>query len=302
MRTARRPLRMPSPPSDAGGRVTATKPSTRPSGTVVEVAVQVRDGAGSQSTRDHVAAEVPVALVYNGEPHVVMMASPEHFEDFARGFSLTEGVVDAIGELVIDRVTALDPGDDQAGFEISMRIPAERLEALRARRRNLQGRSGCGLCGAEDIAEALRPPRRVPAGVPVTSAALRRALDALRGLQPANAATGATHAAAWATADGRIVAVREDVGRHNALDKLIGHLLQEAVDTTRGFCVVTSRASYELVQKAATVRMPLLAAISAPTAYAIRLAEEAGITLVGFVRGDRHVIYACPARLISEPS
>jgi FdhD protein len=131
----------------------------------------------------------------------------------------------------------------------------------------------------------------------ISPGALKRALEALRGQQPANAATGATHAAAWATPDGLIAAVREDVGRHNALDKLIGCLLQTSTDCTRGFCVVTSRASYEMVQKAATIGMPLLVAISAPTAYAIRLAEEAGITLVGFARGERYVVYACPARL-----
>jgi FdhD protein len=272
-------------------------PAASSSAAVVEVAVQIRGEGSSETALDRVAAEVPVALVYNGEPHVVMMATPCDFEDFARGFSVTEGIVGRLDELQIDRVSALDAGDPQAGYEISMRIPAVRHDALRQRRRNLQGRSGCGLCGAQDIAEALRAPMRVPAGMAISPGALKRALEALRGQQPANAATGATHAAAWATPDGLIAAVREDVGRHNALDKLIGCLLQTSTDCTRGFCVVTSRASYEMVQKAATIGMPLLVAISAPTAYAIRLAEEAGITLVGFARGERYVVYACPARL-----
>jgi FdhD protein len=277
-------------------------PAVEISAAVVEVQVQIRRDGSSETALDRVAAEVPIALVYNGEPHVVMMATPGDFDDFVRGFSLTEGIVGTIDELQIDRVTALDPDEPQAGFEISMRIPAARHEALTQRRRNLQGRSGCGLCGAQNIAEALRAPPRVPAGVAITTGALKRALDALRSQQPANAATGATHAAAWATPDGLIVKLREDVGRHNALDKLIGCLLHEQADFTRGFCIVTSRASYEMVQKVAAVGIPLLAAISAPTAYAIRLAEEAGITLVGFARGERHVVYACPARLIQTPS
>jgi FdhD protein len=263
----------------------------------VEVQVQIRRQNRSDTAVDQVAAEVPVALVYNGEPHVVMMATPGEFEDFACGFSVTEAIIGRVDELQIDRVSALDADDPQAGFEISMRIPPLRHELLKQRRRTLQGRSGCGLCGAQDIAEALRAPSRVSAGVPITSLALGQALDALRSRQPANAVTGATHAAAWATPDGAIVMVREDIGRHNALDKLIGGLLHQAADFSRGFCIVTSRASYEMVQKAATVGMPLLAAISAPTAYAIRLAEEAGITLIGFARGDRYVVYACPGRL-----
>jgi FdhD protein len=243
---------------------------------------------------DQVAEEVPVALLYNGQPHVVMMCTPADLEDFARGFSVSEDIVARVDEIESLSIVELD---EPPGFEIDVRIPPARAARLRGRERSLQGRTGCGLCGAREIADAIRPVRRVPAGVKLGLPAIRRALDGLKKQQPLNAATGATHAAAWATPDGLIVAAREDVGRHNALDKLIGHLLAKRQDVSRGFLVITSRASYEMVHKAATAGMPVVVAISAPTAYAVRVAEEAGITLVGFARGDRHVVYACPARL-----
>jgi FdhD protein len=181
-----------------------------------------------------------------------------------------------------------------------MAISAQRQAALQSRRRNLAGRTGCGLCGAAAIADALRTPQRVPAGVAIDSPALHRAFGELRERQAVNAATGATHAAAWASPDGALVALREDVGRHNALDKLIGHLLAQGVDTARGFALITSRASYEMVLKAAAAGMPLLAAISAPTAYAVRLAADAGITLIGFARTDRFVVYTCTGRMAAN--
>ncbi|MCC2658263.1 MAG: Formate dehydrogenase chain [Panacagrimonas sp.] len=243
---------------------------------------------------DRVAEEVPVALRYNGRPHVVMMCTPADLEDFARGFSVTENVVEAVGEIGSIAVTQLVAPE---GFEIDVRVPLQRAERLNGRERNLEGRTGCGLCGAREIADAMRPVRRVPAGAKVGLPAIRRALEGLRKLQPLNAATGATHAAAWATPDGLIVAAREDVGRHNALDKLIGRLLFDGRDLSRGFLVITSRASYEMVQKAACVGIGLVVAISAPTALAIRVADEAGLTLIGFARGDRQVVYTCPGRL-----
>jgi FdhD protein len=255
-----------------------------------------RDGA-LHPLEDCIAEETPVALVYNGEPHVVMMATPQDLEDFALGFSLSEGVVEAADELQTLEVFRHE-GEGSSSFEVRMRIPSQRHEALLQRRRNLNGRTGCGLCGAETIADAIRSPRHVGAGVPVSVAALRGALDQLRRRQPLNALTGATHAAAWASPDGSLDLVREDVGRHNALDKLIGALSRARRDTSRGFAVVTSRASYEMALKAAMAGIPLLAAISAPTAYAIRVAEEAGLTLIGFARGDHFVIYACPARVL----
>lgn len=258
----------------------------------------VRVWRESGTAPDRVAEEVPVALRYNGEAHVVMMCTPADLADFARGFSVTEGIVAHVDEIESVTVTELAEG---AGLQVALRIPDARAERLTGRERNLQGRTGCGMCGARQIEAAIRPVRRVPAGSALGLPAIRRALDALRRQhQPLNAATGATHAAAWATPDGLIVAAREDVGRHNALDKLIGHLLDARQDMSRGFLLITSRASYEMVHKAASVGMPVVVAMSAPTAYAVRLAEEAGITLVGFARAHRQVVYACPARLNAE--
>jgi len=256
---------------------------------------QVRAGQRRQGF-DNVAEEAPVALVYNDQPFVVMMATPLDLSDFALGFSLSEGLIESPAELLSLRVTPL--GEDAAqGLQIDLQVPLVRQHALAARRRNLDGRSGCGLCGAQSIESAIRPPRRVPAGAVVEDAALRRALASLRERQLINAETGATHAAAWADVDGRIDFVREDVGRHNALDKLIGALAARGQAFSAGFIVVTSRASYEMVLKAASVGVPLIAAISAPTTLAVRLAEDAGMTLVGFARGDAYTVYACPARL-----
>ena len=252
-----------------------------------------------QPVEDCIAEETPVALVYNGEPHVVMMATPLDLEDFGLGFSLSEGVIENAAELQSLELFRHE-GDNGPSYELQMRISPQRHEALLQRRRNLHGRTGCGLCGAETIADAIRSPRHVGAGVPITVAALRKALDQLRRRQSLNGLTGATHAAAWAAPDGEVELVREDVGRHNALDKLIGAMSRAGAgaDPGRGFGVVTSRASYEMALKAAMAGMPLLAAISAPTAYAIRVAEEAGLTLIGFARGDTFVVYACPARLL----
>ncbi|MBX6420899.1 MAG: formate dehydrogenase accessory sulfurtransferase FdhD [Sinobacteraceae bacterium] len=283
---------MRSPSSDSG----APAPGWAPRSVLARRAGQLA------RVEDRVAQETPIALIYNGEPHAVMMATPRDLEDFARGFSLSEGVIETLAEVQALDVIPLGFDPPREGYEIRLRIPPARHESLRARRRSLAGRTGCGLCGAESIAEALRAPRRVPAGERVTGAALARALAELRRCQPLNAATGATHAAAWATADGRLRCVREDVGRHNALDKLIGALYAAGADTARGFCVVTSRASYEMALKAAMAGMPMLAAISAPTDYAIAVAEAAGLTLVGFARGEDHVIYACPARIADSAS
>jgi len=242
---------------------------------------------------DFLAEETPVALIYNSQPHVVMMATPADLEEFAVGFTLSEAIVDRAEDITALSVVARDNG-----YEISLRIPEQRHATLSDRRRNLVGRSGCGFCGSETIAEALRPARHVPAGVSVAEHALQRALAALREQQAINAITGATHAAGWADRDGQLRIVREDIGRHNALDKLIGAVTSAKLDFARGFAVITSRASYEMVLKSATVGIPLLAAISAPTALAVRIAEEAGLTLVGFARGSNHVVYACPARLL----
>ena len=250
-----------------------------------------RAGKIAQLT-DAIAEEVPIAFVYNDRPHVVMMATPRDLDDFALGFSLSEAVIARADELTsIESQTLLE------GIEIRLSIPQARAEALESRHRNLTGRTSCGLCGAQALEDAVRQPPAVGVGPTISAEILHRTLAQLHDLQPLNVATGATHAAAWARLDGEVALLREDVGRHNALDKLIGAMAKAGERVDEGFLVVTSRASYEMVQKSATVGIALLAAISAPTALAIHLAEETGMTLIGFARPEGHVIYANPERV-----
>ena len=241
---------------------------------------------------DAIAEEVPIALVYNDRPHVVMMATPRDLDDFALGFSLSEAVIGSADELESIRTQTL-----LEGIEVRLRIPESRAELLESRRRNLTGRTSCGLCGAQALEDAVRQPPAVGAGPQISPEILQHALAQLHDRQPINVATGATHAAAWAHVDGEVALLREDVGRHNALDKLIGAMSKAGERVDDGFLVVTSRASYEMIQKSATVGITLLAAISAPTALAIHLAEETGMTLIGFARPEGHVVYANPERI-----
>jgi FdhD protein len=241
-----------------------------------------------------VAEEVPVAFVYGARTHVVMMASPIDLEDLAVGFTLTEGIVssaDAIGAIEVVR--------HSRGIELHIAIPHLDEARLQDRARTLAGRTGCGLCGVEAIDDAVRPAMTVASTLRITRSALYAAGAALDARQPLNADTRAAHAAAWATPDGSLVVVREDVGRHNALDKVIGALARSKVDPRIGFAVVTSRASFELVQKVATLGIPLLAAVSRPTGLAVRLAEGAGIGLVGLLRGTSANVYAHPERILA---
>jgi FdhD protein len=237
------------------------------------------------------AAEVPVALVYNGRPHVVMMCTPADLEDFGVGFTSTEGIADA-GD-----IKRIDVVKYSRGIELQLEIPAAAAEKASERGRAIVGRTGCGLCGVEVIDDALREPRLVRSSMVISREALWRASAALDAQQPMNRDTNAIHAAAWATADGTLRVVREDVGRHNALDKVLGALARSSTDASEGFLVVTSRASYELVQKAAVANVPLLAAVSRPTALAVELAEHAGITLVGLLRGRTANVYAHKERI-----
>lgn len=234
---------------------------------------------------DDVAEECPVALIYNGVPFAVMLASPLDLEDFALGFSWSEGLIASADEFQATEVVREDHG-----YSIYVNVPRERSDVLAERRRSLAGRTGCGLCGAQMLDDAIRPVRRVsPARIDAT--AIQRAQASLSAAQPLNALTGAVHAAAWADASGNVQCLREDVGRHNALDKLIGALMRAGTDASAGFVAVTSRASYEMVHKTAAAGIPLLSAVSAPTALAIRTATEAGLTLVGFTRAGRHTLY-----------
>ena len=251
-----------------------------------------RDGA-IEDTTDIVAHEVPVALHYNGASFAVLMATPADLADLALGFSLSEGIVPAAAALRID---AIDESVD--GVAVHMAIAETHASALAARSRSLPGYGGCGVCGSRDLETVLRSPPPVTSTLQVTEAALHAALRGLHACQPLNSATGAVHAAGFADADGTLRLVREDVGRHNALDKLIGALAQAAIDPGAGFVVVTSRASYELAMKSAQAGLPLLAAISAPTTLAIALAASTGLSLIGFARDGRCSVYAHPQRLL----
>jgi FdhD protein len=255
---------------------------------------QVERHRGGISARvdDAVAEEIPVAFVYNDRPHAVMLATPSDYEDFALGFSLSEAIIAEAGEFHgVEVVPAL------AGVELRIAIPEARAALLDARVRQLTGRTGCGLCGAQTLEAAVRHPAAVDEPAPIDDQALHSALTELKSRQTINVVTGATHAAAWASSSGHVEIVREDVGRHNALDKLIGAMVRAQTGVRDGFLVVTSRASYEMVMKSATVGVGILAAISAPTALAIALAEETGVTLIGFARPEGFSIYAHPQRL-----
>jgi FdhD protein len=253
-------------------------------------------GALRTHVQDVVAEEIPVAFIYNERPHAVMMATPDNLDDFALGFSLSEAIINHPGEFYsVEAVPAM------AGIELRIAIAAERAVHLDQRVRELTGRTGCGLCGAQTLDAAVRHPPPVSCSATIDALALRRALSELGKRQTINASTGATHAAAWSTLQGSIVDLREDVGRHNALDKLIGALALAKVDPRSGFLVITSRASYEMVMKAATVGIGIVAAISAPTALAIAMANSSSVTLIGFARADSHVVYSRPERLLDSP-
>lgn len=242
---------------------------------------------------DTIAEEVPIVLVYNGISHVVMLATPTNLEDFALGFSMTEGIIKSRAEFLAVKVY-----QRANGIEVQVKIPDERFQCLADKGRNLTGRTGCGLCGATTLKQAIRQPAPVSSNISVTAEQLTTALAQLQSKQSLNQLTGAIHAAAWVEPERGIIDVREDVGRHNALDKLLGLLCRTGKDVNTGFVIVTSRASYEMLQKTAFFGIGLLVAISAPTGLAIRLAQQAGVTLVGFARNDNHVIYTHPQRLI----
>ncbi|GAA0622518.1 formate dehydrogenase accessory sulfurtransferase FdhD [Halomonas beimenensis] len=253
--------------------------------------VEVRRGPSgwyADEVEDVLAREVPVALVYNGISHAVMMATPEDLEDFALGFSLSEGILAHPHECY-----DLEVREEARGLAVHLTVASRRLAELKARRRSLAGRTGCGLCGTEALEQAIRPIARVRAPA-LADVAIQRALAALADHQALQAATGATHGAAWCDGVGRIRLVREDVGRHNALDKLIGALAREGGPSESGFALVSSRASYEMVHKSASAGIGALVAVSAATALAVEQAREAGLLLVGFARPGRHLIYHRP--------
>lgn len=239
-----------------------------------------------------VAEEVPIAFVYNGRPYVVVMGTPSDLEDLAVGFSLTEGVV--APEHGVQR---LDVVRASHGIELQIEIASADAERLDERSRGMASRTGCGLCGIESINDVLRMPEPVHHTLAVTRDALWSALDALSHQQTLNNQTNTAHAAGWATPDGVLQVVREDVGRHNALDKVLGALALAGTKGADGFIIITSRASYEMVQKAALRGIELVAAISRPTGLAIRLAQASGVTLVGLLRGRTANVHCHPERI-----
>ncbi len=257
-----------------------------------QVEVKNWQDQGQRSGLDHIATEVPVALTYNRLSHVVMMVTPADLEDFALGFSLTEGIIPSAAELLSIRVLPRE-----GGLEVAMTIPEEWFDRLATQRRNLTGRTGCGLCGAERIEQALRYPQPVSDTLRIGHASVQRALKNLQQHQPLQSLTGATHAAAWCNPQGEILLLREDVGRHNALDKLLGALAKQPFDPAAGFLLISSRASYEMVYKAASMGVQLLVAVSAPTTLAIEFAERCGLSLVGFARPGRHNVYTFEQRI-----
>jgi FdhD protein len=251
-----------------------------------------RDGRIERGSR-RVAEETPIALTYNGGTHAVMMATPHDLRDFAIGFSLSEGIVQTP-----DDIGSLDIVDLDDGIELRMWLAPSRAERINERRRQIAGPTGCGICGIESIAEAIRPAAIVAKGRCFTAEEIATAMAGLAPLQEINRETRAVHAAAFFAPSRGIVALREDVGRHNALDKLAGALAREAIAAKDGIVLLTSRVSVEMVQKTAAMGAPVMVAVSAPTALAIRMAEAAGITLVAVARSDGFEIFTHPERIL----
>ncbi|MDN3919035.1 formate dehydrogenase accessory sulfurtransferase FdhD [Roseateles violae] len=248
--------------------------------------VQRLAGAGGQAEADEVAVETPVALVFNGISQAVMMATPADLEAFALGFALSEGLLRAREECF-----GIELRNGPDGCEVHLQVAAAAEMRLKEQRRNLAGRTGCGLCGIDSLRSLELDPAPLSRPAPVRPDAVRRAIEQLPAWQPLNARSGAHHAAAWAGLDGELRLAMEDVGRHNALDKLLGRLLLERRPCEDGFVVMSSRASYELVLKCVRLGVPALATISAPTSLAVDIARRARLQLYGFCRGEQTVRY-----------
>jgi len=254
-----------------------------------------RRAGGTAAANRMVPEETPVAFSFAGTTHAVMMASPADFEDFALGFSLTEGIIADPKE-----IEAIEVEDLGAGIDIQIRLKDKANTRFQARRRRLAGPVGCGLCGIESIEEAMRSVDAVGASqLTLQAEDITSAVRLLSKVQPLHAETGAVHAAGFYVPGKGIVMAREDVGRHNALDKLAGALAKAGIEGAAGAVVVTSRVSVEMVQKTAAIGASIIMAVSAPTALAIRTAEAAGMTLVALVRGDDFDIFTHPERVAS---
>jgi FdhD protein len=252
-----------------------------------------RNGIFKEAKRP-IPDEVPVALTYDGSTHAVMMVTPDDLEDFALGFSLTEGVITDPSD-----IESLDIVEAGEGLEARMWLTREASERRRVKRRSVLGPTGCGLCGVESIAEALKPVSKVKSGLKLRPEQIAGAMAALQEHQALNRKTRAVHAAGlWNLNEGLIV--REDVGRHNALDKVVGSAARAKIDAGRGLILLTSRVSVELVQKTAFLGAQIIAAVSSPTAQAVRVATFAGITIVAILRSDGFEIFTYPERILEE--
>ncbi|MFN3514138.1 MAG: formate dehydrogenase accessory sulfurtransferase FdhD [Phenylobacterium sp.] len=268
------------------------EPQSTGAGAAAVAALRVRKGRAALDRRA-VPQEAAVALVHDASTTAVMMATPADLEDFAIGFSLTEGVIESL-----DDILDLDVVERADGWEARIWLAARRSAALTARRRRLAGPTGCGLCGVESLAEAARAARPAPPGGEASAADVQAALSDLTAAQALGAVTRAVHAAGWWSPGEGYVCLREDVGRHNALDKLAGALARREAARPEGLLVLTSRVSVEMVQKAAAMGAPILVAISAPTSLAVRTAEAAGVTLVAVARDDGFEVFSHPDRIV----
>ena len=254
----------------------------------------VWENSTNKTSKDTIACETPVALVYNGISHIVMMVTPNNLEDFAYGISYTENIIgDAkeIYDIEVDEIAN--------GIEVKINLSSKAFAGLKNSRRNLIGATGCGICGRESLEQFNTPSTDIKFEGCFRNTAIQNAISNLSEYQDLNSKTGSVHGAAWCDEKGNIIYIREDVGRHNALDKLIGLLLRKRCDK-RGFVIVTSRASFEMVTKVAVANIPLLVAVSAPTSMAVEVAEKAGVALVGFARPNRHVIYSNQSNFIEN--
>lgn len=266
--------------------------------TTAEYVVSKYHAGIAETKTDVLAEEVPVALVYNGISHAVMLATPQDLEDFALGFSLSEGILESPSDLY-----SMEIVQQQQGIELHLDVAGHCFQRLKEKRRSMTGRTGCGICGSESLAQALRIPaiKLSPKIEKIAGQVISLAFANIRQQQKLQALTGATHASAWVNHRGDIELIREDVGRHNALDKLIGAMAKKtplsANQTDNGFVLTTSRASYEMVQKTASAGINMMVAISAPTGLAIRVAEQCHLTLVGFARENSYVVYAHPENI-----
>jgi FdhD protein len=263
------------------------RPSEGPGSVDVPVRVYSYDsGAGANELTRAIAVEAPVQIVLGGAPFAVMMATPRDLEDFAAGFVLTEQIAESVADIRGIEIEAVEDG-----WTLKIALTSERLQAHLARGRAMSGRTGCGLCGIQDFSQMPSPRPPLFSQASVEPAAIRAAIGELDAWQPLNRLTRAVHAAAWCGRDGRILLSREDVGRHNALDKAIGALARAGVAPDSGFFVITSRCSFEMVAKAAIFGAGTLVSVSAPTSLALERAQRFGVRLIAVARGDQALCF-----------